>query len=327
MSLPPPSGVVAPAAGPRVAILLSTCNGTAFLPEQLRSFQDQTHRDWTLFWRDDGSTDDTVAVMERFAAAEPRCIRIDAPAGRLGATASFLALLRAVAPRIGPADLVAFSDQDDVWLPAKLARGVAALTGAGRTDGVPALYCARQRVVDAGLRRIAASPRLRHPPGFRAALAQNVAVGCTILLNPPAVTLIAGLRAPQRTYHDWWCYLAVTAAGGQCLHDDVEVILYRQHSGNSVGAPRSTPRRVLAALRRGPASFMNLLRGHLAALAARPEVLSATARADVVLLDVALRGGVRERLGALRTLRLRRQTLAETAALYLWFLLGGSGGR
>ena len=326
MSLPPPSGVVVPAAGPRVAILLSTCNGTAFLPAQLRSFQDQTYRNWTLFWRDDGSTDDTVAVMERFAAAEPRCIRIEAPAGRLGATASFLALLRAVAPRIGPADLVAFSDQDDVWLPAKLARGVAALSAEPQVGG-PALYCARQTVVDAGLRPIAASPRLRLPPGFRAALAQNVAVGCTILLNPPAVALVAGLTAPQRTYHDWWCYLLVTAAGGRCLHDDAEVILYRQHPGNTVGTPRSTPRRALAALRRGPTAFMNLLRGHLAALAARPEVLSATARDDVVLLDMALRGGVRERLGALRTLRLRRQTLAETAALYLWFLLGGSGGR
>ena len=326
MTPPRPSGVLARAADPHVAILLSTCNGAAFLSAQLRSFQDQTHGNWTLFWRDDGSTDGTVPILEKFAAAEPRCVRIAAPAGRLGATASFLALLRAAAPGLGPTDLVAFSDQDDVWLPAKLARGIAALTAEPR-DGGPALYCARQTVVDAGLRPIAASPRLRHRPGFRAALAQNVAVGCTILLNPPAVALVAGLTAPQRTYHDWWCYLVVTAAGGRCLHDDAEVILYRQHPGNTVGTPRSTPRRALAALRRGPTAFMNLLRGHLAALAARPELLSAAARRDVALLDAALRGGVRERLGALRALRLRRQTLAETAALYLWFLLGGSGGR
>ena len=314
------------AAGPRVAILLSTCNGAAFLAAQLRSFQDQTYGNWTLFWRDDGSTDATVAILEEFAATEPRCVRIDAPAGRLGATASFLALLRAAAPRLGPEDLVGFSDQDDVWLPTKLARGVAALAAAPADRG-PALYCARQTVVDARLRPIAASPRLRHPPGFRAALAQNVAVGCTILLNPPAVALVAGLAAPPRTYHDWWCYLAVTAAGGRCLHDDAEVILYRQHPGNTVGTPRSTPRRALAALRRGPTAFMNLLRGHLAALAARPELLSASARDDVALLDAALRGSVRTRLGALYALRLRRQTLAETTALYLWFLLGGSGGR
>ena len=326
MTPPRPSGVLARAADPHVAILLSTCNGAAFLSAQLRSFQDQTHGNWTLFWRDDGSTDGTVPILEKFAAAEPRCVRIAAPAGRLGATASFLALLRAAAPGLGPTDLVAFSDQDDVWLPAKLARGIAALTAEPR-DGGPALYCARQTVVDAGLRPIAASPRLRHRPGFRAALAQNVAVGCTILLNPPAVALVAGLTAPQRTYHDWWCYLVVTAAGGRCRHDDAEVILYRQHSGNTVGTPRSTPHRALGALRRGPSAFMNLLRGHLAALAARPELLSAAARRDVALLDAALRGGVRERLGALRALRLRRQTLAETAALYLWFLLGGSGGR
>ena len=52
----------------RVAILLSTFNGARFLGPQLHSLLGQTHRDWVLYWRDDGSTDDTVPLMRRFLA-------------------------------------------------------------------------------------------------------------------------------------------------------------------------------------------------------------------------------------------------------------------
>ena len=82
------------------------------------------------------------------------------------------------------------------------------------------------------------------------------------MLNPRAIALVAESAPPPATSHDWWCYLLVTAAGGQCLHDDAEVILYRQHPGNAVGSSRSTLRRTLAAMRRGPSAFMGLLRAH-----------------------------------------------------------------
>ncbi|MGC8476497.1 MAG: glycosyltransferase, partial [Acetobacteraceae bacterium] len=142
-------------ATPPVAILLSTCNGAAFLPELLTSLQAQTHRAWRLCWRDDGSTDASRAVLAEFAAAEPRCDPFPtAPGPKLGAGPSFLALLRAALPTLAPGTLIAFADQDDVWRAEKLARGVAALAGVRG----PALACARQTLVDAALRPIGASP-------------------------------------------------------------------------------------------------------------------------------------------------------------------------
>ena len=113
-----------------VAILLSTYNGERYLQEQLASFSAQAHTDWLIYWRDDGSTDGTATLMEAFSAAIPgRCIL--APLGsRMGATASFLMLLR-MAVR-GPVTYFAFSDQDDVWLPDKLAHGVADSPGCRR---------------------------------------------------------------------------------------------------------------------------------------------------------------------------------------------------
>ncbi len=302
----------------RVSILLSTFNGAQFLAEQLDSLRRQSVTDWQLYWRDDGSTDATREVMEAFLATlEPGRAVVVPCGGRLGASASFLSLLRAA--HDDGADVVAFADQDDVWLPEKLERGLAAL--AGVPAGTAALYSARQVLVDARLQRIGLSPLLRQPPGFPAALTQNVATGCTLMLNRPALGLVAASRAPSTTLHDWWCYLLVTAAGGTALYDTTPVVLYRQHGHNLVGAPASWLRRVMGALQRGPQTFMHVLRRNVAALKEQPQLLSARAREEVAAIACALDGGVWQRLRVLRMRGLARQTWSETALFRLWFLL------
>ncbi len=305
-------------ASPPVAILLSTWNGERFLPAQLDSILAQTEAPWVLYWRDDGSTDGTVALMRAFGqgAGRGRCVDLCDDAGRLGATASFLRLLRA-APSGGA---VAFADQDDVWLPGKLGRGAAAL--AAVPAATPALYCARQVLVDAELRRLGLSFPVRRAPGFPAALIQNVATGCTVMLNATAAALAARARAPAPTVHDWWCYLLVAAAGGRLIVDDEPAVLYRQHGGNAVGAPPSLRRRAAAALRRGPGVFMAVLRGHVAALHEQPWLLAPAHRPAFEVLERALQDGAWRRLAALRLRGLRRQTWQETLLFRWWFLIG-----
>ena len=220
--------------------------------------------------------------------------------------------------RTGSDDLVAFCDQDDLWLPEKLARGVAALRGRDR----PALYCARQMLTDARLRTLGPSPGLRRPPSLEAALAQNIATGCTVMLNRAAARLIASIEAPEGTLHDWWAYLVVSAAGGEILVDSVPVVLYRQHGANAVGASRSQIGRGAGALLRGPKPFMTLLGRHVAALAAAGGSLSPAARERLDGLQRGLKAGIGGRLRALRALGQVRQTVPETAIFRLWFLLG-----
>jgi glycosyltransferase involved in cell wall biosynthesis len=306
----------------RVAILLSTFNGAAFLREQLDSFGVQTHGDWVLYWRDDGSTDDTVAIVEDFAAraGQGRCVRIDDRPPRLGATASFLHLLASVAPGLGAPDAVAFADQDDVWLPEKLARGIDALGRVG--PDVPGLYCARQMLVDARLQPLAVSAAFGASAGFPAALTQNIATGCTVMMNRAAATSVARSTPSAGALHDWWCYLVVSAAGGRVVRDDTPVVLYRQHGRNLVGAPRSRPARALAALRRGSGLFMSGFRQNVAALASQPHLLTDQARADLAALGRALDGPWWRRLAVLRMKGLARQTWAETMLFRCWFLLG-----
>jgi hypothetical protein len=99
-------------------------------------------------------------------------------------------------------------------------------------------------------------------------------------------------------------------------------VLYRQHDGNVVGAPRSRWQRGWGAIRRGPAVFMAVMRQHVAALGAQPELLSEGARAELSAIAQALDGGWRERLRLLRMSGLARQNWAETLVFRTWFVLG-----
>lgn len=291
-------------------MLLAARDGARYLPEQLASLMTQTHP-WELWWRDDGSRDGTVALLEG------RGRRVDGEEN-LGATGCFLALLRAVAPTLAAEDCVAFADQDDVWLPEKLARGAAALAGVAARR--PAIYAARQIYTDATLRRLGTSAGVR-APSFPAALAQNVAVGCTVMLNAAGARLVAASRPPAHVFHDWWSYILVTAAGGAFLWDDEPVVLYRQHDANLVGAPRGW-RRALAALRRGPRANMRMMRTHLAALEADAALITPQARDTVAALSRALAGSRVARTSALATPGLRRQTDLEDWLFRLWLLIG-----
>jgi glycosyltransferase involved in cell wall biosynthesis len=301
-----------------VAILLSTYEGERFLVPQLHSLLSQTHRDWVLYWRDDGSTDGTRQVMRDFLQriGPERSVVLEENM-RGGATESYMRLLRRAYADGNP--VLAFADQDDVWLPEKLSRGIFALTAV--PDEVPALYFARQVLVDASLRHIALSPRVRRAPGFPTCLTQNLATGCTVLMNREAMALLAGRPAPAEGLHDWWSYIVVAAHGGRLIADNEPTVLYRQHDSNTVGAPRSPFRRAIAALRRGPEPFMRLLRGYTRALGGRMAELPEGTREALARIQWGLEGGVGRRLNVLRMPGFRRQTWLETLLFRVWFLL------
>lgn len=290
--------------------------GAAHLGEQLASFAAQDHADWTLVASDDGSRDGSGDILRAFALAHPGRVRIVRGPGQ-GHAANYLSMLRALPEAPG---WLAFSDQDDVWLPHRLSRGIAALTMQG-----PALYCSRSFITSTALqgRRLSA-PRPR-PPSFRNALVQNIAAGNTMLLNPAAATLVraAAQDCPGVVVHDWWVYLLVTGAGGTVIHDDRPTILYRQHARNAIGANDG----LLAKLRRlgqvAAGDFRAWNDTNLAALTAAQDRLTPDARA--ILADwQAMRASPRlwDRLRRLRRLHLYRQTRASTAALWFAAVIG-----
>jgi glycosyltransferase involved in cell wall biosynthesis len=300
-----------------VTILLSTYNGEKFLREQLDSFKAQSLTDWRLLWRDDGSVDNTVAIMREFAAeiGPERCVESPGSGPHYGAAPSFLSLLAEAAD----APIVAFADQDDVWLPEKLRRAVQQINAAA---GAPALYCAQQFLVDEQLRGHRLSARHINPPGFPACLTQNIANGNTLVMNQAAAALVTAMPSPEGTVHDWWSYIVVSACGGKIVFDPQPQVLYRLHKSNLIGRARPMTGRAFAAMRRGSGIFMTMMRRHASTLAANPEILAPAAVADLHLIQSGLTGSLARRFGALRCPRFKRRTALENILFRYWFITG-----
>jgi len=212
----------------QVTVLMSTYNGSQFLQQQLNSLYEQTYPNIKILVRDDGSTDTTRELL----AAECLTGAIEQLEGHnnLGATGSFFALLRHAAST--ETAYVAFCDQDDVWQANKIERAVSLLA---EVSDRPALYCCRLDIVDEQLQSLELSVKPRKI-GFGNALVENIAVGCTMVLNRKAIDLLCQQTLPSHVYvHDWWCYLVISCFG-KVIFDDTALIKYRQHGGNVIGA-------------------------------------------------------------------------------------------
>ena len=232
---------------PHVQVLLATYNGEAYLSQQIESILAQTGTKVHLLVSDDGSTDGTLAILQHYAVSDPdRVSLLPAQAGSGHPKWNFLSLLAS-----SNADYVAFADQDDVWLPQKLQRSMAAMHALVREHGyaVPLLVFTDMKVVDRNLQPLADSfwanqqidPQRIH--SLRNLLVQNVVTGCTSVLNRALVTQCLSMPAGA-AMHDWWAALVVCALGqAAVLHEPT--VLYRQHGGNAVGAVLNHTRRLL----------------------------------------------------------------------------------
>ncbi len=210
---------------PAVNVLLSTYNGQAFLPDQLNSLVAQDV-EIDLHIRDDGSSDNTISVIRQYADQHDQISFRNGP--NVGVVQSFFDLLLHANTNC---EYFAFCDQDDVWVNTKMSNAVQLLEKEDPSQ--PLLYFCRLEYVDQQLNHIGYAPVPRRL-GFGNALVQNLATGCTVVINKKARELILS-QLPQRAMmHDWWAYL-VASAYGKVINDKRIGIKYRQHGGNEVG--------------------------------------------------------------------------------------------
>jgi glycosyltransferase involved in cell wall biosynthesis len=299
----------------RVNVLLATYNGSRFLQEQLDSLGSQTTPLSRITVRDDGSTDGTVSLLEKWAAGRPNVSLLRGP--RLGFAKNFFALLTNPDQE---SDFFAFSDQDDVWLPDKIERALRALGGCDAD--VPSLYCSRLELVDENLKHLSFS-RIPRRIDFANALVENVATGCTMVLNRAARNLISERLPDRAVFHDWWCYLAI-AALGRVIFDETPTIKYRQHANNQVGATASRVKFFMRRLER----FFRQAGG------ARPRsdqaqefnrccgALLVGRHKEILDRFLSVQGSVRERVSYSAAMDVWRQSRFDTALLRALILLG-----
>ncbi|KQW07853.1 hypothetical protein ASC66_02475 [Leifsonia sp. Root4] len=230
----------------RISVALATHNGSAFIREQLRSILAQTRPVDEIIVSDDASRDDTVAIIEA-SVAEWASLHAPVPALRilrnefaLGVTANFEQALGACS-----GEIIALCDQDDRWDDGK----IAVIEEAFRARAELELVHSDARIVDAigtptGLRlletlNVSESER-REIRGGRAIdtlLRRNLVTGATAVVSRG---LIERARPfPASWVHDEW--LAVIAAStDRLLLIEQDLIDYRQHGANQIGATSLT---------------------------------------------------------------------------------------
>jgi glycosyltransferase involved in cell wall biosynthesis len=223
---------------PTIHVLLATYNGERYLRKQWQSLEQQQGVELVVHVADDGSSDGTVALLQELSGqpgGAVRSVQWLQAAPRRSATRSFLMLIADAVSRSPDARWFAYCDQDDVWLPGKLAAGIEVL-GPLADASQPALYGGRTLAVDDEDREGGLSPLFVQPPSFRNAVTQNIMGGNTMLMNRAAAELVAASAHLEVVTHDWLTYQLVSGADGFIHYDPRPFVRYRQHAGNVIGS-------------------------------------------------------------------------------------------
>jgi glycosyltransferase involved in cell wall biosynthesis len=296
---------------PLVAILLCTFNGERFLSTQLESLNSQTHENWYVVASDDGSTDQTLKILQDYQARWPQGKLIIRSGPKKGFCQNFLSL--ACDPSI-VADFYAFCDQDDVWLPAKLLLALIEINKNKEVDQ-PYLYCGRTEYVDENLITIGFSPLFSQPRTFRNALIQSIAGGNTMVFNVKTKKYLEKTGPVNHPSHDWWLYQLVTGVGGFVFYDPEPKVLYRQHDKSLVGSNNS----LFAKLKRISmvlqGEFYKWSEMNIAALSKAEQFLIPENLETLEIFKRNRCGSLNQRLGMFKMAGLYRQTRLGTISM------------
>lgn len=227
-----------------VSVALCTRNGARYLPEQIRSICSQAPLPREIVVSDDGSTDDTLAVVRDTLAqcgmTDQIALRVFSNTPPLGVTRNFEQAARACSH-----ELIALCDQDDVWHPGRLARMVAQFES--RPDLL--LLHTDARLVDGELKPLGSTlfhalevqpaelAAIASGQGFGVLLRRNLVTGATTMFRK--TLLDAALPFAPEWVHDEWL-AAIAAAIGRMDVLPEPTIDYRQHGNNQIGARRLT---------------------------------------------------------------------------------------
>jgi len=215
-----------------LSIALCTYNGAVYLKEQLESIAAQTRTPDELVISDDHSTDDTLRLIEEFAATAGFPVRLSVNESNLGTAKNFekaISLCRG--------DVIALSDQDDVWHSDKLESVERIFEAKPQLS----LVFSNAELVDETLRLFdetlfdwvhfdGQKQRLvRSGRALDLQLRENLVCGCTVAFRANLKELVLPISGDGPLVHDGWIVLLI-AAVGEIDFINRPLLKYRQHS-------------------------------------------------------------------------------------------------
>lgn len=213
---------------------MSTYNGERYLKEQIESVLCQEGVEVSLYIRDDGSQDTTLQMLNVYAKGHEN-VKVFAEKN-VGCVNSFFRLME-----LGYDENIqyyAFCDQDDVWNTNKLKEAVKVLSD--YDNGQMNMYCSNLLVTDENLTPMRKMYATATYPDKAGALIENIATGCTVVVNKTVLSFVYDNPIPQNPImHDWWIY-KICAFFGNVYFDEIPYISYRQHERNVLGAKQKS---------------------------------------------------------------------------------------
>lgn len=218
----------------KVLVLLSSYNGQKYIKEQLDSIFSQKEVEVNCLVRDDGSTDNTIDILENYSLNQPNLKIVTG--NNIGYKLSFLKLIE----MSGDFDYYAFADQDDVWEANKLIVATNKIKTRKSDVSKAIMYCSNCKLVDNELNFIGMlhSKESLLPKSKIEALAQGFAHGCTIVFNSEAKKIITRYKPKKNMHMIFWLPLIILFTG-VVIYDPNSYILYRQHNENVFGTRKS----------------------------------------------------------------------------------------
>jgi glycosyltransferase involved in cell wall biosynthesis len=232
----------------KISVAMTTYNGAQFLREQLDSIFAQARVPDELVVCDDRSTDQTPQLLRDYAARAPFPMTVVINDKRLGSTANFEQTIR-----LCSGDLIALSDQDDVWRPQKLAiletafaadpnLGVA-LSNAELIDdhGAPL----RGDLWSQGLLKQRRHGAMGSSRRYDLLLGIPVATGATMAFRSHFTALVLPVPTGCPTFiHDRWIAVVIAAVARIAIIDE-KLLAYRLHRQQQLGVGAPLPLKVL----------------------------------------------------------------------------------
>lgn len=210
-----------------IDILMATYNGASYIRTQIQSLQAQTLTDWKLYIHDDGSSDDTMSILQEMKAMDSRINIIEDGIRFHESGLNFMHLLK-----FSKAPFCIFCDQDDIWLENKLELMLRFIEAKDNT--IPQAVYSNSYVYIPETSDISGYATLCFPQKLKDVLFLNCGIqGCALMFNA-ALRDICKNAPDIVAMHDH--VLTVCAAAlGELSYLNKRLMLYRRHQSTVTG--------------------------------------------------------------------------------------------
>lgn len=219
-----------------VSIVLATYNGAIYIEKQLESYFSQTVLANEIVIYDDGSTDDTVSIIEKYKDKYPEVIKFSVNNSNIGTKKT---IEKAILDAQG--DIIFLSDQDDIWLPDKIEKIVRKFNDDPECWGV----FSNTKFIDINGKELEGTfwDRVGFFKSDRETSIDlceyilrygNIACGTSLAIRKISLNYITPFRLMDTIWHDEWICLVLASMNRLTFIDDT-LLLYRLHNSQQVG--------------------------------------------------------------------------------------------